>query len=82
LSKCPRRNFYLIIAALRATYDREARRVSCTGTTRPLELFGAADLDARALLRTMETHAPEWLRGCRLLPLLEAERQDVPIYGA
>lgn len=38
------------------------------GTTRPLELFGAPDLDARALLRTMESLAPEWLRGCRLRP--------------
>jgi len=38
------------------------------GTTRPLELFGAPDLDAPALLRTMETLAPEWLRGCRLRP--------------
>ena len=38
------------------------------GTTRPLELFGAPDLDARALLRTMETLAPAWLRGCRLRP--------------
>ncbi len=38
------------------------------GTTRPLELFGAPDLEARALLRTMETLAPEWLRGCRLRP--------------
>jgi uncharacterized protein YbbC (DUF1343 family) len=38
------------------------------GTTRPLELFGAPDLDARALLRTMEALAPEWLRGCRLRP--------------
>jgi uncharacterized protein YbbC (DUF1343 family) len=38
------------------------------GTTRPLELFGAPDLDARTLLRTMETLAPEWLLGCRLRP--------------
>jgi uncharacterized protein YbbC (DUF1343 family) len=38
------------------------------GTTRPLELFGAPDLDARALLRTMAALAPEWLRGCRLRP--------------
>ena len=36
------------------------------GTTRPLELFGAPDLDPRALLKTMESLAPEWLRGCRL----------------
>src|SRR5690349_18557639 len=38
------------------------------GTTRPLELFGAPDLDARAVLRTMESLAPAWLRGCRLRP--------------
>ncbi len=36
------------------------------GTTRPLELFGAPDLDPRALLKKMATLAPEWLRGCRL----------------
>ena len=38
------------------------------GTTRPLELFGAPDLDARALLATMQRMAPQWLRGCRLRP--------------
>jgi uncharacterized protein YbbC (DUF1343 family) len=36
------------------------------GTTRPLELFGAPDLDTRALLAGMERIAPHWLRGCRL----------------
>jgi uncharacterized protein YbbC (DUF1343 family) len=36
------------------------------GTTRPLELFGAPDLDARALLERMHVLAPQWLRGCRL----------------
>ena len=36
------------------------------GTTRPLELFGAPDLDPRALLAKMHSLAPEWLRGCRL----------------
>jgi uncharacterized protein YbbC (DUF1343 family) len=36
------------------------------GTTRPLELFGAPDLDARELLAKMESLAPEWMRGCRL----------------
>jgi uncharacterized protein YbbC (DUF1343 family) len=36
------------------------------GTTRPLELYGAPDLDAEALLRKMHALAPEWLRGCRL----------------
>ncbi len=36
------------------------------GTTRPLELFGAPDIDARALLSEMRALAPEWLAGCRL----------------
>ena len=36
------------------------------GTTRPLELFGAPDLEPRALLAKMEALAPQWLRGCRL----------------
>src|SRR6185312_11340471 len=36
------------------------------GTTRPLELFGAPDIDARALLREMTALAPQWLEGCRL----------------
>ena len=36
------------------------------GTTRPLEMFGAPDLEPRALLAKMESLAPKWLRGCRL----------------
>lgn len=36
------------------------------GTTRPLELFGAPDLDARELLAKMDSLAPEWMRGCGL----------------
>jgi len=36
------------------------------GTTRPLELFGAPDIDAQALLAQMRTLAPRWLEGCRL----------------
>jgi uncharacterized protein YbbC (DUF1343 family) len=36
------------------------------GTTRPLELFGAPDIDARMLLATMQKLAPQWLRGCKL----------------
>ncbi len=36
------------------------------GTTRPLELFGAPDLDAAALLRQMKKLAPAWLKGCVL----------------
>ncbi|MGQ0835088.1 MAG: exo-beta-N-acetylmuramidase NamZ family protein [Gammaproteobacteria bacterium] len=38
------------------------------GMTRPLELFGAPDLDARRLIAEMRTVAPEWLNGCRLRP--------------
>ena len=36
------------------------------GTTRPLELFGAPDLEARKLLMEMRRLAPQWLQGCRL----------------
>jgi len=36
------------------------------GTTRPLELFGAPDLEPRKLLPEMQRLAPHWLRGCRL----------------
>jgi len=36
------------------------------GTTRPLELFGAPDLDSRKLLTEMQQLAPHWLQGCRL----------------
>jgi uncharacterized protein YbbC (DUF1343 family) len=36
------------------------------GTTRPLELFGAPDIDARAVLAEMHALAPEWLTGCGL----------------
>ena len=37
------------------------------GTTRPLEvLFGAPDLDARAVLVEMARLAPDWLAGCAL----------------
>ena len=36
------------------------------GTTRPLELFGAPDIDARAVIAEMEAFAPQWLAGCRL----------------
>jgi uncharacterized protein YbbC (DUF1343 family) len=38
------------------------------GTTRPLELFGAPDIEPRALLAKMNALAPQWLRGCRLRP--------------
>jgi uncharacterized protein YbbC (DUF1343 family) len=36
------------------------------GTTRPLEILGAPDLDARALRAAMQRIAPDWLAGCRL----------------
>jgi len=36
------------------------------GTTRPLELFGAPDIDAAQVLREMQRLAPQWLRGCKL----------------
>lgn len=36
------------------------------GTTRPLELFGAPDLEARALIAQMHRIAPGWLAGCSL----------------
>jgi uncharacterized protein YbbC (DUF1343 family) len=38
------------------------------GTTRPLELFGAPDLDIDAIVREMQRLAPQWLAGCRLRP--------------
>jgi len=36
------------------------------GTTRPLELFGAPDIDAKKLAVEMERVAPHWLAGCTL----------------
>ena len=36
------------------------------GTTRPLELFGAPDIDARKVIAEMQAFAPQWLNGCRL----------------
>ena len=36
------------------------------GTTRPLELFGAPDIDARAVIAEMQRLAPDWLAGCAL----------------
>ncbi len=36
------------------------------GTTRPLELFGAPDLDVPRLLKDMQALAPQWLGGCVL----------------
>ncbi len=39
------------------------------GTTRPLELFGAPDIDARAVMAEMYALAPDWLAGCALREL-------------
>jgi uncharacterized protein YbbC (DUF1343 family) len=36
------------------------------GTTRPLELFGAPDIDARKVMAEMKALAPQWLQGCVL----------------
>ncbi|NOW44323.1 uncharacterized protein YbbC (DUF1343 family) [Novosphingobium sp. SG751A] len=37
------------------------------GTTRPLEvLFGAPDVDAKAVLAEMQSFAPQWMTGCAL----------------
>jgi uncharacterized protein YbbC (DUF1343 family) len=36
------------------------------GTTRPLEILGAPDLDARALIEHAQRFAPQWLAGCTL----------------
>jgi uncharacterized protein YbbC (DUF1343 family) len=38
------------------------------GTTRPLEMFGAPDIDIADLLTRAARLAPEWMRGCRLRP--------------
>ena len=36
------------------------------GTTRPLEVLGAPDLEPRRLLAEMQRLAPQWMQGCRL----------------
>jgi uncharacterized protein YbbC (DUF1343 family) len=36
------------------------------GTTRPLELFGAPDINARDVIAEMQAFAPQWLNGCTL----------------
>ena len=36
------------------------------GTTRPLEMFGAPDLDPLRIMAEMEAMAPQWLAGCKL----------------
>jgi uncharacterized protein YbbC (DUF1343 family) len=36
------------------------------GTTRPLELFGAPDIEPKRLVSEMEKLGPQWLAGCKL----------------
>lgn len=36
------------------------------GTTRALELFGAPDIDLRAIVGWMQNTAPDWMLGCRI----------------
>ncbi len=36
------------------------------GTTRPLELFGAPDIDAKKVIAEMHRLSPQWLKGCTL----------------
>ena len=36
------------------------------GTTRPLEVLGAPDLEPNALIERMRALAPQWMAGCRL----------------
>jgi uncharacterized protein YbbC (DUF1343 family) len=38
------------------------------GTTRPLELLGAPDLEVEVLMKEMRALAPRWLAGCLLRP--------------
>jgi len=38
------------------------------GTTHPLELLGAPNLDIQRILKNMNSMAPQWLEGCRLRP--------------
>ena len=39
------------------------------GTTRPLEIFGAPDINAVDVIAEMNRAAPQWLNGCRLRPI-------------
>ncbi|HEY5412039.1 MAG TPA: DUF1343 domain-containing protein [Caulobacteraceae bacterium] len=39
------------------------------GTTRPLEIFGAPDIDGRRVIAEMQALAPQWLEGCQLRDL-------------
>ena len=44
----------------------EDRKSEGRGTTRPLELFGAPDIEARRVMAEMRALAPQWLGGCAL----------------
>ena len=39
------------------------------GTTRPLEIFGAPDINAVDVITEMHQAAPQWLKGCHLRPI-------------
>ena len=39
------------------------------GTTRPLEIFGAPDINAVDVIAEMHRAAPQWLKGCHLRPI-------------
>ncbi len=39
------------------------------GTTRPLEVLGAPELDAQEWIREMQELCPDWIKGCRLRPI-------------
>ena len=38
------------------------------GTTRPLEVWGAPDIDSPGLVEEMKKISPKWMQGCRLRP--------------
>ncbi len=46
------------------------------GTTRPLELFGAPDIEAGKVIAEMHALAPGWLEGCKLREI--CVRADLP----
>jgi uncharacterized protein YbbC (DUF1343 family) len=48
---------------IEGTHLSEAR-----GTTHPLEMVGAPDLDSLALLKLMEKLASDWMKGCKIRP--------------
>lgn len=48
---------------IEGTHLSEAR-----GTTKPLEMLGAPDIDIKKILRRMESLAPEWMKGAKIRP--------------